>query len=102
MVKTLVLIPVVDNDGVPFAEDDWQALESRLLRFGGFSLRAGVEGVWEAGGRIYRDRSREYTVALTSWWLLPAWLDVVDWARAHFRQVALYVEVAGSPEVRDG
>lgn len=101
MIKTLLLVPVTDNNGAPFGEPEWLALESRLVLFGGFSLRTGVEGAWEAGGRIYRDRSREYSVALLSWWLLPAWLEIVDWARDHFRQVALYIEVAGIPEIRE-
>ena len=101
MIKTIVLIPVAGNDGTPFAESDWLNLEARLLPFGGFSVRHGVEGVWQAQGRIFRDRSREYTVALPSWWALASWLAVVDWARSHFRQVALYIEVAGIPEIRE-
>jgi len=102
VIKILVLVPVADNTGAPFPESAWLAFEARLLAFGGFSVRADVAGVWQAEGRTYRDRSREYTVSLSSWWAPPDWLAAVDWARDHFRQLALYVEVAGIPEIREG
>jgi hypothetical protein len=99
MIKTMFLVPVRDNAGEPFPESAWFALEERLARFGGFSWRAGVTGVWSAGGQIYRDRSREYTVSLESWTQPAGWLDVVRWAGRRFRQRAMYIEVAGLPEV---
>lgn len=99
MVKTMFLVPLQDNDGQPFGADDWRELEQQLLQFGGFSSGAVVEGAWEAGGRIYRDTSRTYIVALASWTQLPQWLEVVRWARTKFRQEAIYVEVAGIPEI---
>jgi hypothetical protein len=58
-----------------------------------------VVGAWESAGRRYRDRSRRYTLALGSWLDLPAWLDIVIWARERFRQEAIYIEVAGIPEI---
>jgi hypothetical protein len=99
MIKTMFLMPVTDNDGRPYAAAEWEALESRLLAFGGFSLAVDVTGVWQAQGRVYRDLSRQYTVALTSWQQLPAWLEVVLWARSAFRQLAVYIEVGGIPEI---
>lgn len=38
-------------------------------------------------------------MALASWTQLPQWLEVVRWARTKFRQEAIYVEVAGIPEI---
>lgn len=61
----------------------------------------GVHGTWEHGGRLYRDVSRQYVVSLTSWRQLPAWLELMDWVRQAFTQRAIYIEVAGVPEVLD-
>ncbi|MGH2584820.1 MAG: hypothetical protein ACRDJE_07905 [Dehalococcoidia bacterium] len=102
MIKTALVVPVRDNDGRSFSPRVWRELEARLLRFGGYTIEVGVAGAWESGGRLYRDRSRRYTVALPSWFDVPAWLDVVVWARTRFRQEALYIEIAGIPEIADG
>jgi hypothetical protein len=99
MVKTLMLLPVRDNRGRRLPRRLWRSLDERFLQFGGSSWRNGVRGVWQAGGRVYRDRSREYTVSLTSWLDFPAWLEVVLWAREAFDQQAIYIEVAGVPEI---
>jgi hypothetical protein len=99
MIKTVLLIPMRDNDGQPFPPSAWQALEDRLLVFGGLSWQDGVHGVWEAAGRVYRDESRQYTVSLTSWREFPSWLNAVEWARDQFRQIALYIEVVGVSEI---
>jgi hypothetical protein len=74
-------------------------LEERLLTFGGFSFRDGIRGAWEHESRIHRDESRQFEVALASWRQVPDWLELVFWVRQSFRQVALYVVVAGIPEV---
>lgn len=102
MIKTELLIPVRDNVGSPFQRSLWLALEQRLLDFGGFSRTTGVVGAWRAENRVFRDRSTRYTVSLQSWRQLADWLAVADWARTNFRQEALYVEVAGVPEVLSG
>lgn len=103
MIKTQVLVPTRDNDGRAFGRSAWRELERRLLAFGGYSRESGVFGGWtDASGRLYNDTSRQYTVALESWLDLAAWLAVVQWARTAFRQDALFIEVAGIPEVADG
>ena len=102
MIKTVLLVPVRDNEGRPFPRSAWRALEEQLLQFGGFSRSANVAGVWASGNRIYRDVSRQYVVALTSWTQLPAWLVTVQRVRGLFRQEALYIEVAGIPEILAG
>jgi hypothetical protein len=100
MIKTLVLMPERDNGGAAYVPAVWQGLEARLAReFGGFSRRSEVIGVWHAAGRTYQDASREYTISLTSWRQLAAWLTIVDLARGEFQQEALYVEIAGVPEI---
>ena len=100
MIEAVVLIPVADNNGRRFTRREWQALKDRLFAFGGLTREGNVAGAWQSGTRTYRDVSRRYVVALESWWQLPAWLEVVDWARVAFRQEALYVRVAGVAEIR--
>jgi hypothetical protein len=102
VIKTLFLMPEADNDGHSYLQSDWEALETRLFALGGFSLTVGVVGAWESQGRVYRDVSRQYSVSLASWRHLPVWLDLVQWARGHFRQLAIYIEVAGITEIIEG
>ena len=99
MIKTEFLVPIRDNQGRRFPQSTWLELEQRLVQFGGFSRTSGVVGVWQSEGRTYRDVSYRYTVSLASWTALPAWLDMVRWARERFQQEAIYIEVAGVPEI---
>ena len=97
MMKTVVIVPVRDNDGRPFPASVWLELEDRLRRFGGFT-RDRVLGEWVEQGRVYRDRSRRYTVSMSARHL-GAWVDLVLWAREAFRQEAMYIEINGVPEI---
>ena len=100
MIETMFLVPVRDNDGVPFSLDDWAELELRLIQFNGFTVSTGVSGVWRSqSGEVHRDESKRYEVSLESWRAFPAWLEVVEWVRIKFRQEALYIRVAGTPEI---
>jgi hypothetical protein len=101
VIEAVVLIPEAGNTGDTYSPRLWRRLEDRLIaRFGGFSVAGNVCGAWRSQERLYTDVSRQYVVALASWWHLPAWPQLVDWARTTFRQEALYVKVAGIPEVR--
>jgi hypothetical protein len=99
MIETVMLVPTRDNEGKLYPRSTWRELELRLLQFGGLSDTGTGRGVWVSGSRVYRDRNRQFTVSLGSWKQLPAWLDVVAWVRTTFRQEAIYVKVAGVPEV---
>ncbi|HEY3363976.1 MAG TPA: hypothetical protein VGK74_02835 [Symbiobacteriaceae bacterium] len=100
MIKTLLLVPIRDNDGRPFSPEDWKELEQKLLRnFGGFTDGGLVRGAWNGGDTVYRDTNRRFEVALDSWTKAPQFLDLAHWTRTHFRQAALYIEVAGIPEI---
>ncbi len=94
-----MLVPVQDNDGRRFSPRQWDQLERQLASFGGFTRAGDVVGKWKSQGRTYADRSREYRVVLKIWWTLEEWLAIVDWARGAFRQEALYIRVAGIPEI---
>ncbi len=95
----MVLIPARDNDGRDFPRHVWRDLEQQFRGFGGFTRAAHVEGEWENTGRVYRDVSRQYIVVLSSWEQLSAWLAVVRQAQVTFGQQAMYIEVAGVPEI---
>ncbi|MFN0144423.1 MAG: hypothetical protein ACKVP6_13425 [Mycobacterium sp.] len=100
MIKTLFLVPERDNEDRPYDRGLWRELERRLLDHTvGLTSRADVRGIWRSGDREYRDVSREFSVALESWRQLPALLDLLDWLRVQFRQEAIYLEVAGIPEI---
>jgi hypothetical protein len=103
VIKTLFLVPVHDNEETPISRQFWTELDTRLLMaFGGMTRNPGVTGVWRAEDRIYEDESIQYNVALVSWWDLPTLLSIVDWVRESTRQEAIYVEIAGVPEIRGG
>jgi hypothetical protein len=99
LIRTVVLIPQLDNAGQHFGEALWNELEVRLRQFGGFSRGAAVAGVWADVSRIYEDRNEQYIVALESWRQFPDWLAIVEWILVSFRQQAIYIEVGGTAEV---
>jgi hypothetical protein len=58
-------VPLVDNDGRPFAESDWQeALHVLVADFGGATVGPPQEGWWLDDGRqIHREPVRPVTVS---------------------------------------
>src|SRR5947209_20452820 len=104
MIETIVMLPARDNRGAPFPRSHWTQLGQDLVEaFGGFTRQSNLAGVWRSpSGRIFRDSNRQYTVSLSSWTQLPAWLGVVLAAQRRFQQEALYIRVAGIPEVLSG
>jgi hypothetical protein len=99
VIETALLVPLADNDGRRFEPALLRQLERRLLRFGGVTGPLQVAGTWQVGGRVYRDTNLQFVVGLTSWTQLPRWLKIVRWALVQFRQEALYIKVAGIPEI---
>ena len=99
VIKTLLFVPIRNNEGRPFRRPQWRSLHARLRAFGGYTRLPDVTGEWESAGRVYHDRSRQYLVTLRSWAELGAWLAIVEDVRVALRQEALYIEVAGIPEI---
>ena len=67
IVEVLILIPVADNDGVPFSVDHDAVFEFHLVKlFKGFSQLPGEgSGGWEMeGGTPKREPWRQYMVAV--------------------------------------
>ncbi|MBI4497605.1 MAG: hypothetical protein HY689_06900 [Chloroflexi bacterium] len=100
MLMTLMVVPTRDHAQRPFSPQDFRALEERLRTFGGFQVIHGVYGEWATPeGRVYPDESRIYRTELPVQ-RLPEWLAVVAWARRHFRQEEMWVEIHGQGTVR--
>ena len=103
LIELEVLIPRRDNQGRRFPEASWRELEQRLRHVaGGFSREDRIVGQWASNDTLYRDVSQRYTVAIKSWRQFPSWLDVMEWARAEFRQEAIYIRVHGRAEILGG
>lgn len=103
MIKTMMLVPEVDNAGHPFLPDDWTwLLHEATQRFGGLTLEGQAQGWWLDAGHLYQDATRRYTIALASWRQVPEWLALVEAVRERFRQIAVYGEIAGIPEIFSG
>ncbi len=101
MVGTSFLVPVKDNQGQRFTDEDWQTLNERLIdEFGGFARASDIVGAWRTNdGRLVEDVSRQYMVTLDSWADFPTWLATMRWVREQFRQEAIHIDVAGVAEI---
>jgi len=89
-----LLVPIRDNDGVPFTAADFDTFEDYLLgTVGGFTRRCDVEGAWRSPeGVTMRDRSRAYTLTLPEERAAMQMLLVSDYIKSRFRQEAAFVE----------
>lgn len=89
-----VLVPVRDNDGVPFTDTDFAAFEDFLLDLaGGFTRRGDVDGAWRSpAGVVMRDRSRAYALTLPQDAATQRMARLDAYIRSHFRQEAAFVE----------
>jgi hypothetical protein len=101
MIESVIFLPRRDNDGKVFPASQRVAFEQRVLAaFNGFTRQGNLQGVWQSPqGPVYLDQQVAYTVALASWRQVPVWLAIVEWALVAYRQEALYVKVAGIPEI---
>ena len=73
-----VLIPLDDNDGVPFSPTARDAFRDRLLAVQeGLNIRTNIRGVWVFEGRVYDEACEEYRSAPPSIRQIPPWLEVV-------------------------
>jgi hypothetical protein len=96
-----ILIPTVDNDGAVFTDADHEAFEAFVLaRFGGLTqFPSTAMGAWTDAGRVYRDRTRVYAVAITSVREYAKFVEVVAFAKAHYRQLAMFIHYLGQAEI---
>ncbi len=102
MIEVHILIPLTSNEGVTFTQEHHQAFEGVLLdRFGGFSrLPGSVVGGWRnADGKVFRDFSVTYSVAIASIMQAGPLAKVVAFAKNHYRQESLYIRYLGQAEI---
>lgn len=102
MVRTRLLVPMFDNEGHYFDDEQHKAFEALVLtQFGGFTRTGACYGVWkdEKTGEVFRDECVCYEVAVPSILDVSRLRAIAVHAANHYRQEAMYVEVAGIAEV---
>lgn len=84
-----ILIPVSDNDGNRFENENFDTWEKRLLAIaGGFTLALNVTSMWrDKDGNIYTDISIPYRVMCE----YEEAKRLADFARVEFRQKAVMI-----------
>ncbi len=102
MIETTILIPLVSNEGDTFSPAHHRAFEAVLLdRFGGFTRLPGTaSGGWVDGGVTYRDDTVLYMVLVVGVLQRSEALhEVLDFAKSHYRQLAVTVRYLGVAEI---
>jgi hypothetical protein len=101
LIEVHVLVPVEDNDGVPFSPGDYEALEAFILeRLGGLTrLPREAAGIWRGGETTYRDKLWVYVVALSSITEGGLIREIADHIKTTFRQEAVYIRYLGVAEI---
>lgn len=101
MIEVIVMIPIANNDGKPFSAADFLAFEDFATGiFGGVSRLPGeTQGVWVDGGVRYDDRLVTYLVALPSIIDAGRLSGLIEFAKAHFEQEAIYIRYLGIAEI---
>lgn len=103
MIKVTILVPVADNDGQTFAAPHHAQFEAALeSSFNGFTRLPGFAvGGWvdKATGRSYRDSNLIYEVAVEGLVGNEALLEAVRFAKAHYRQEAIFLQYLGVAEI---
>ena len=99
--ETQLFIPLTDNQAQRFIPQHHAAFEAFVVeRFGGYTRYAGdVEGVWQEAGITYHDSNRVYGIKMDS--ILQGGLigEVVEFAKAHYRQKAILIRYLGQMEI---
>jgi hypothetical protein len=96
-----LLIPLEDNNGVPFPNVAFADFEDSLISIaGGFTRHGDVEGAWKApDGHVMRDRSRSYVVTVPEKLTDHAASSINRYVRRQFRQQAAFVEALSARAV---
>lgn len=101
MFEITILIPSFDNDSKGFTKADHLVFEVFVVeRFGAISLIPGLtSGAWSDEGRTYHDSLLNYVIALPSILKAGKLNEVVEFAKSHYRQEAIYIRYLGLSEV---
>ncbi len=101
MIEVTILIPLTSNEGEEFSAKHHAAFEALLARtFGGVTRVPGeVRGVWLDGATRYEDRLVLYLVALKSLTDGGKLKRVIERAKRHYRQEAIFLRYLGMAEI---
>ncbi len=102
LIEAVIPIPANSNASVPFTEVEWAALYARLASVAEGATRRGPHsGVWidPQTGTEYSEPVFEIEVGIESWMQIGAFVEVARWALSHFDQRAIFIKIAGVPEV---
>lgn len=101
MIEVTLFIPLADNEGQTFSAEAFDSFETfATTLFGGATrLDSLATGLWSEAGVTYRDRSTVYVVALKSLTEGGKVAQLAEYAKAHFRQLAIYVRYLGIAEI---
>jgi hypothetical protein len=89
-----LLVPLADNEGVPFPDSLFAAFEHRVVDLtGGITRRGDVEGIWRRpNGTMQRERSRSYVTTVDAAVVERVASDLDALLRTTFRQVASFIQ----------
>jgi hypothetical protein len=89
-----LLVPLADNEGVPFPDGLFAAFEHRVVDLaGGITRRGDVEGIWRTpNGTMQRERSRSYVTTVDAAVVGRVASDLDALLRITFRQVASFIQ----------
>ena len=97
MIEALILVPTHASDGTPLAHALHLEMRRRLVgAYGGLTRPREVDGIWVGpDGLEYSEAMIPYIAVLSSWWRLPSFLALAEWARDAFEQEVVAIRVAG-------
>jgi hypothetical protein len=89
-----LLVPLADNEGVPFPDSLFAAFEHHVVDLaGGITRRGDVEGIWRTpNGTMQRERSRSYVTTVDAAVVERVASDLDALLRTTFRQVASFIQ----------
>lgn len=94
-----LFVPKADNDGAVFTEDQHWVFETFAASlFGGITMRGEVVGLW-LGSKLFRDEMRHYQLGMTSLLDGDKLRQLLKYARAHYRQEAMFFQYGSVAEV---
>lgn len=101
MFEVQILIPTKSNEKVFFSAEHHAAFETFASNlFGGITrLPSAAAGAWVDGGKLYQDTTLVYVVAVPS---ITRGADVaalVEFVKAHYAQLAVYIRYLGLSEI---
>jgi len=101
MIQVQIYIPTFGNDKVVFSDLHHAQFQAVLLNhFGGYSCLPGtVKGQWQDATGTYTDALVVYVVALRSITLGDQVGKVVEFAKAHYAQEAIFITYLGISEI---